>query len=183
MSSTLTEKAVVGRRVEYLVHRSDTDVYTPGIITSINTTDNGAKLIRVRLDGQRSNMLMPADMDGLRYLDQVEPVPGLPMGRFHPNPDDLEGQWEGVPIYSFGEDGQLIALTGELEDAVAAMNAYQRDMSGCLYSPEDDTVTDDDLVAHWAYFEWQPEDAECPWLVHWTHEGDDQAIQLYYLPA
>lgn len=184
MPGTLTEKAVVGRRVTFTYYRDlkqpDAPEH-PGTITGL-VPDQGAS-VRIRLDGTRCSLYVRPGYEGLTYLDEVTAVPELPMGRFHPTLDDLEGEWEGVPISSIGEDGELIALTGDLKAAVAAMNAYRRDMSGSLYNPEWDTVTADALVAHWAYFEWQPEDAECPWFVNWTHEGDDHAIQLYYLPA
>lgn len=186
MTSTLTEKAVAGRHVTFTYYRdldqADSPTY-PGIITGTEPGLSGALLAKVRLDGTRSNLHIPVDYEGLTYLDEVGPVPELAMGRFHPTPNDLDGEWEGVPVCSIGEDGDLIALTNDLETAVTAMNVYRRDMAGCLYNPEWDTVAGDNLAPHWAYFEWQPEDAECPWLVTWTHEGDDQAIQLYYLPA
>jgi hypothetical protein len=177
-------KAEVGRRVMFTRY-SDLGATDrpekPGVITGLKP-DQGAS-VRIRLDGDRSGFYVRPDFEGLRYLDEVGPVPDLPMGRFHPTLDDLEGEWEGVPICSLGEDGELIALAADRDAAVKAANVYRRDMHGCLYNPEFDTVTADQLVAHWAYFEWQPEDAECPWYVHWTHEGDDQAVHVYYLPA
>ncbi|MGW2725521.1 hypothetical protein [Streptomyces sp. NPDC001492] len=182
--SSLTQKAVVGRRIEFTRYsdlKLSDSPKKPGVITGLKP-EQGAS-VRIRLDGRRSTFYTRPDFEGLTYLDDVGPVPALPMGRFHPTLDDLEGEWEGVPICSLGEDGQLIALTADREAATNAMNAYQLDVSGCLYNPAFDMVAADRLEAHWAYFEWQPEDAECPWFVHWTHEGDDQAVHLYYLPA
>jgi hypothetical protein len=181
MTSTLEDLAVIGRRVEFAYYRSLHDdsetLYLPGIITAI--TDDPASL-RVRLDGQRSNLPLRPDYEGLRYLEQVVPVPDLPMGRFIPTVDDLEGVWEGVPLCSIGEDGDLIVLTGDRAKAIAAARTYLDEMGGV----DLDYVDFDDIRAHWAVFEWQPEGAECPWLVDWdAAEGDDQAIRIHYLPA
>ncbi|MER6092518.1 hypothetical protein [Streptomyces bluensis] len=179
MTSTLTDKAVVGRRVEFAFYREQA-TYWPGIITAL--TGDSASL-RIRLDGTRSNLAVQPDYEHLRYLDQITDVPELPMGRFQPTVEVLDGEWEGVPICSLGEDGALIALTDDLAKAVTAMNTYRRDMAGCLYDPEFDTVTADGPEAHWAVFEWEPEDAECPWLMSRAQEGDEMAVHIHYLPA
>lgn len=183
MSSTLTDKAVVGRRVEFAYYRDweRTNIpYHPGIITRL--TDDKASL-RIRLDGTRCNLAVRPDYEGLRYLDQIVPVPVLPMGRFTPTVDQMEGEWEGVPVCSLGEDGDLIALTDDAARAVTAMNAYRREMSGCLYNPEFDTAAATDLQAECAVFTWEPEDAECPWTVRFAAEREDQAVHIHYLPA
>jgi hypothetical protein len=189
MTSSLKEKAVVGRRVTFTYYR-DMDLADPpahpGIITGTEPGYSGALLALIRLDGTRSTLHIPVAYEGLTYLDEVTEVPELPMGRFTPTPDQLEGEWEGVPICSIGEDGAVIALTDDHEKAVNAIAVYRREMAGCLYNPAFDSVDPDDVVARWAVFEWQPEDAECPWLVSWgdgVAEGDDQAVHIYHLPA
>lgn len=186
MTSTLAEKAVTGRRIEYRVHRSvnddRADVYAPGIITRTDTSAIGTPLVGVRLDGQRSNITMPADFDGLRYLDQVVAVPALPMGRFNPSVEKIgSAAYQGVTVCNFDDD-DLAALTDDKGKAVAAVAAHLREAWGI----EDDEVIrehTDDLVAKWVYFAWEPEDAECAWRMHWAAEGDDQAIRVHYMPA
>lgn len=149
---------------------------TPGVITGL-MPEQGAS-VRLRLDGRRSSLYVRPDFEGLRYLDETGPVPELPMGRFRPTPDDLEGVWEGVPVCSISEDGDIVLLTLDREQAVKAATAYLTDAWVDL-----DFVHWDDLVLRWAYFEWQPEDSDMAWFMHWCDQGDDQAIQLYYLPA
>lgn len=180
MTETLTEKAVVGRRVTLTFHRDlklpDPPAY-PGIITSVSSDKDS---VWVRLDGKRYNLPARADYRGLTYLDEVVPVPDLPMGRFIPSPQDMAGVWEGVPLATIGEDGEdLILLTDDPVKARAAAVAYDQEVG-----VHPDSANYDRIQARWAVFEWEPEDAEFPWTVNWdAAEGDDQAIQLYYLPA
>ena len=172
--TTLPAGAVVGRRVEYAYHR-DQNVYLPGIITAI--TDDPASL-RVRLDGTRSTLACRADYDGIRYLDDVTPVPALPMGRFHPTARDFSGTYAGIPVCEF-EDGDIVLLTADPAAARAALLAYFQDQD------MDPDYHDLDLLElRWVVFEWQPEDAECPWLMTFgAAEDDDMALQIHYLPA
>ena len=179
MSSTLTEKAVVGRRVELALYR-DKDTYRPGIITAV-TGDQAA--LRIRLDGTRYNIPTRTDHPYLRYLDEVvAPVPALPMGPFVPTADDMLGVWESVPLSTIGEDGEdLILLTDDPEKARAAALAYGTEVGLAL-----DAVDYDALQPCWAVFTWEPEDAECPWTVNlnWVaNASDDQAVRIHYLPA
>ncbi|MDX2765451.1 hypothetical protein [Streptomyces europaeiscabiei] len=187
MTTTATHpKAETGRRVEYAYHRSLIDdqatLYAPGIITGTEPGYNGALLAKVRLDGQRSTLHVPVDYDGLRYLDQVTPVPDLPMGPFTPVADDANGFYEraGVLVAAIGEDGEaLIILTGDRDKAFAAATAYGEQIG---YDP--DYVALKDLQPCWAVFEWQPEDSDSPWLVRWdAAESDDQAVRVHYLAA
>ena len=171
MTDTLAEKAVVGRLVEF-AYRRVPNTYLPGIITSI--TDDPASL-RIRLGSARSTIAVRADYENLRYLDQVMPVPELPVGRFHPTVADMQGEFAGVPVCEF-EDGDVLVLTAEPAAARAALAAYCTEMDMGL-----ELV--DLLEAHWVVFEWQPEDAECPWLMDFAKQGDDMAIQIHYLPA
>ena len=179
MNSTLTEKAVVGRRVELALYR-DKNNYRPGIITDI-TSDESA--LRIRLDGTRYNIPTRTDPPYLRYLDEiVTPVPALPMGPFLPEASNANGFWEhnGVLWTTIGEDGdELLLLTDDRDKAVDAamgyLNAAQVDVA-CVHF--------DSMRPLWAVFEWQPEDAEMPWLVRWdAAEGDEHAIRIHYLPA
>lgn len=183
MSSTLTEKAVVGRRVGLALYR-DKDTYRPGIITAV-TGDQAA--LRIRLDGTRYNIPTRTDHPYLRYLDEVvAPVPALPMGPFVPTADDMIGVWEGVPVAPIGEDGgDLIFLTDDLDEndaldkARAAAAAYDAEVGLDL-----DAVDYAALHPVWAVFTWGPEDAECPWTVNLAAaEGDEKAVRIHYLPA
>ena len=187
-TTTAHPKAHAGRRVEFTYYRdmdlADSPAY-PGIITGTEPAMSGALLVRIRLDGKRSNLAIPAGYEGLRYLDEVTEVPKLPMGRFQPVADDANGFYEkaGVLLAPICEDGEeLVIITGDRDKAHEAAAEYLREI-GVV---EDDLNAQDEtkyLTPKWAYFEWQPEDAECPWFAHWCAEGDDQAIQIYYLPA
>lgn len=180
MTSSLVQKAVVGRRVTLTYYRDlqlPNPPVHPGIITSVTEDQAG---VRIRLDGKRYNLPARADYRGLTYLDEVVPVPALPMGRFTPTAADLLGVWEGVPLSTIGEDGEdLILLTGDLAKARAAAMAYDQEVG-----VHPDSANYDRIQACWAVFEWEPEDAEYPWTVRWdAAEGDDQAIRIHYLPA
>ncbi|MFJ3699543.1 hypothetical protein ACIPW9_36375 [Streptomyces sp. NPDC090052] len=176
METMLEAQAVVGRRVEFAYYRAP-DTYLPGIITAIR---DDAATLQVRLDGKRTTIPCPADYRGLRYLDQVEAVPTLPMGRFHPTAKDLGGAWEGVPVCRMEED-DIVILTADRETARGAAAAYLREVCG-----DSDGVIREylrSLTDRWVTFEWQPEDAEYPWLMVSAAEGDDQALHIHYLPA
>ena len=175
--TALTEKAVVGRRITLTYYRdlerSDVPVY-PGIITGL-VPDQEAS-VRVRLDGTRCNLHVRPGYEGLTYLDEVVPVPDLPMGRFTPTADDFGGDWEGVPIVQC-ESEDIVILTVDQTRAAVALHAFCKDMGiDREYLPA--------MRSRWAVFEWEPEDAELPWTVDWdAAEGDDQAVHIYYLPA
>ena len=174
MSSTLAQKAVVGRRI---IHDHQArKAQLPGIITRLY--DDGG--FRIRLDGDRHSFLVPPKfVDRVTFLDEVTEVPALPMGRFHPTVEQLEGEWEGVPICSVTEDGDLVILTTDKAKAKTAAIAYFRWAGIDL-----DYVNFDYLKLVWAVFEWEPENADTDWTVRWdAREGDDQAIHLYFLPA
>jgi hypothetical protein len=181
MTSTLTEKAVIGRRVQFAYYsnlQSDSEtVWHPGIITAIEPGLTNVMLASIRLDGERrSGLHIPTDYEGMRYLDQVVPVPELPMGRFTPTADDFGGDWEGVPILQC-ESEDIVILTDDQARAAVALHAFCQDMLiDREYLPA--------MQSRWAVFEWEPEDAEIPWTVNWdAAEGDDQALHIYYLPA
>lgn len=183
MTSTLTEKAVIGRRVTFTYFRDMPDGPShPGIVTGTKPGLSGGLLALIRLDGHRSNLSIPVGYEGLTYLDEVVPVPELPMGRFTPTAGDASAirEKEGVLFAAIGEDGEdLVLITDDRDKAWKAAAAYLR---GAGIDP--DYVDAGDLKAKWAVFEWQPEDAECPWLVHWpVEESDDQAVHIYYLPV
>jgi hypothetical protein len=178
---TTHSKAVPGRRVTYS-YTSDKTIRT-GVITSTTTATNGILLVLVRLDGARSNLHIPADHELLTYLDEVGPVPELPMGRFHPDSSSLgfDFQYDGVAVCGF-EDGDAVAVTDDRSRAEAAIATWMREFEGI-----DDEHTIRESLAwmkpQWAVFEWQPEDSECVWLMNTVSEGDDQAVHVYYLPA
>lgn len=180
MSSTLTEKAVAGRRIELTYYRDlqlTNPPIHPGVITIVT---DGASTVWVRLDGKRYNVAARSDYQGLRYLDEVGPVPELPVGRFQPTPADMLGVWHDVPLATIGEDGEdLILLTTDRDKATTAAIAYARETD-----IDPDYVDYDALKPCWAVFEWAPEDAEFAWSVRWdAAQGDDQAVHIFYLPA
>lgn len=182
---TLPATAVVGRRIKFTYYR---DLNTadgtehPGIITGIVPTQ-GASL-KIRLDGRRSSLHVPPAYEGLRYLDEVVPVPALPMGRFMPSLD-TEGfnyAYGGVLVVGFDDDG-LAALTPDRDKAVAAVSTYLREVHGM---DDEGSVRDEVrwLESKRAFFEWEPEDAEHSWSMHFAEDGDvDQVIRLHYLAA
>ncbi|MFI6653232.1 hypothetical protein ACIBI8_37285 [Streptomyces sp. NPDC050529] len=173
MPDTLQEQAVVGRRVEF-AHYRDQDTYLPGIITAI--TEDPASL-RIRLDGHRSSLACRPEYDGIRYLDEVGPVPDLPMGRFTPTAADFDGEYAGIPVVQF-EEGNTVLLTTDNDKAREALAAFAEDMQ---IAP--DYADPADLVTRWVVFEWQPEDAECPWLMNFANPDADHALRIHYLPA
>jgi hypothetical protein len=186
MTSTLEENAAAGRRVTFTYYRdldqADGPTY-PGIITGTEPGLNGALLARIRLNGKRSTLTIPVDYDGITYLDEVGPVPDLPMGPFTPVADDTNGFYEkaGVLLAPIGEDGEdLVIITGDLNKARAAAAQYANDTD-----LDPDYLDLDDLRPEWAVFEWEPEDSEIPWTVRWGDEfkGSDQAVRIHYLPA
>jgi hypothetical protein len=172
MTRTLEDLAVVGRRYAGMNREF------PGIITSVSLG-----VAEIRLDGHRSTILIPVDSDNLAFLNEVVPVPELPMGFFQPSVDHANGFWEwaGVVLAVIGEDGdELLLMTDDPGKAVAAASAFF--VEEALVEVKD--VDFGLLEARWAVFEWQPENAECPWLVNWdAAEGDDHAIHIHYLPA
>ncbi|MEV3947001.1 hypothetical protein AB0K57_04965 [Streptomyces halstedii] len=175
MTDTVTRpaQAVIGRRVEFAYYR-DQATFLPGIITAI--TDDPASL-RVRLDGKRSNVACRPDYDGIRYLDEVTPVPALPMGAFTPTLQDFGGPaYAGIPVCQL-DDEDIVILTGVPDAARDALVAY------CEAQDIDPEYAADPLEAAWALFEWQPEDAESDWHVRFDAEGFDGAVQIHYLPA
>lgn len=182
MNTTATHpKAETGRRVTYEFYNARKP--QPGVITGTKTTDNGDLIALVRLDGQRSSMHIPVDLEGLHLLDEIGPVPELPMGRFQPGTQHpgMDYVYDGVLIVQF-DDGDMAAITADRDKAEAAVATYLREESGI----DDETTIRDELAElkpQWVVFEWEPEDAECAWLMNLAHEGDDQAIRVHYLPA
>lgn len=182
MSPTLTEKAVVGRRIT-LTRYSDLQLpdppARPGVITGVAEDMASAW---IRLDGTRYTQATRTDYPGLAYLDEVVPVPALPMGRFTPERSDENGFWEygGVLLATLGEDGEdLVILTGDRDKARAAAASY-----GAVIGLDLDYVDYDGLQPYWAVFTWEPENAESPWTVNWgVVEGDEKAVRIHYLPA
>lgn len=180
----LPAEAVVGRRVAFTYYRDLRNVSPDqvGVITAIDT-EEPSRILKIRLDGSRSNLHVQPDYEGLRYLDQVGPVPTLPMGRFIPSTKDVgfDYEYEGVLVVEF-EEGDMAALTADREKATAAAATYLREVAG-LEDESDVRDETDSLRPLWVFFEWEPENAECAWRMHAASEGDDQAIQVHYLPA
>lgn len=183
MTTTETRhpKAEAGRRVTYEFYNARKP--HPGVITRTKTTGNGDLIALVRLDGQRSSMHVPVDLDGLTYLDEIGPVPELPMGRFQPNLQHpgIDWEYDGVIVVRF-EEGDLAAITADRAKAEAAVATFLRERDGI----EDESDISDELAElkpQWAVFEWEPEDAECAWLMNYATENDDQALQVHYLPS
>ncbi|MER7813837.1 hypothetical protein [Streptomyces sp. NPDC096153] len=181
---SLPAEAVVGRRVAFTYHRDLQKVSRDqrGVITGIDT-EQPRNVLKIRLDGSRNNLRVQPDYEGLWYLDEVGPVPELPMGRFIPSTKDVgfDYEYDGVIVVQF-EDDDLAVLTADREKAVAAAATYLREVFGL----EDESEIRDEvasLKARWVAFEWEPEDAECAWFMHSASEGDEAAIQVHYLPV
>jgi len=186
MTETALESlAVTGRRVTFTYHRDrelpDAPVH-PGIVTGTEPGLNGALLAQVRLDGTRCTLTPPADYEGLTYLDEVVPVPDLPMGRFLPVADDRNAFYEkaGVLLAPIGEDGEdWVIVTGDAVKARAAAAEYAEETGVDL-----GYVDFDALEPCWAVFEWEAEGSDCPWTVRWdATEGEVMAVRIHYLPA
>ncbi|MFK0288300.1 hypothetical protein ACIQVL_48690 [Streptomyces sp. NPDC090499] len=175
-------KAQVGRRILYTRYRDlpKTPSY-PGVITGIDTDQPSAVLL-IRLDGTRCNLHMRPNYEGLHYLNEIGPVPELPMGRFIPAESDSNGFYlkAGVLLAAIGEDGEaLIVITDDLAKARAAAVAWAEETDLDV-----DYLGLDRFEAQWAVFEWMPEDAEYPWIFREDVSPDeDQAVHIYYLPA
>ncbi|MFD9443355.1 hypothetical protein [Streptomyces sp. NPDC060001] len=190
MTSTLTEKAVVGRRVEFTFFRDLPDGPThPGIITGTESGLSGALRALIRLDGKRSNLSIPVDYEGLTYRDQIVPVPDLPMGPFiptatYPHPGVLVEK-AGVLVTAVGEDGgDLIAITADRETAVTAIRTRAVELG---YDP--DYLDFDRMKPRWGVFDWEPYDPEKPWaaddwFVRWdAAKGAEKAVHIFHLPT
>lgn len=189
MTGTLTEKAVVGRRVEFTYFRDLPDGPThPGIITGTEPGRSGSLLALIRLDGKRSNLSIPVDYEGLTYLGEVVPVPDLPMGPFiptatYPDPGVLVEK-VGVLVTAVGEDGMdLIAITTDRTAAETAIRARAVELGFDV-----DYLDFDRMQARWGVFDWEPYDPACPWaaddwFVRWdAREGDEKAVHIFHLP-
>lgn len=180
--ASIKDRAAPGRRVTYAYYNARNGTH-PGIITGTMTAANGVLLVKVRLDGARSPLHMPANQDGLVYLDEIEPVPDLPMGRFKPDSASIgfDFEYDGVLVVEF-EDGDLAAVSDDKDKAEAAVATFLREHCGV----DDEAEVSEQLrwlESQWRAFEWEPEDAECAWLMNPAEEGDDQAVHVYYLPA
>lgn len=187
MTGTLTEQAVVGRRVEFTFYRDLPDGPAhPGIITGTDV-GFGVTTARVRLDGKRSALDVPVDYQGLTYLNEVVPVPDLQAGPFIPTATHPDGFQEkaDVLVTAVGEDGEdLIAITADRSAAVTALRAL------AIYLGYDvDYLDFDRMTARWGVFDWEPVDPEHPyraddWFVSWdAQESDTGAVHIFHLPT
>jgi hypothetical protein len=185
-TTTLEDLAVTGRRVLFTYYRELGDgPEHPGIITGTEDGDSGALRVLVRIDGTRSPLSVPADYEGLTYLPDVVDVPALPMGPFTPTANEANGFFEhdGVLLTAVGEDGEdVVVLTDDEDKALEAAIGYGPELGF-----DSDYFTDifdpRDAKPRWVVFEWQLEDAECPWLMNTAAEGDPHAVHIYYLPT
>lgn len=191
MTSALAEKAVVGRRVEFAyysnLHSDSETVWHPGIITALEPGLTGALLALIRLDGKRSTLSIPLDYEGLAYLDEVVPVPDLPMGPFiptatYPHPGVLVEK-AGVLVTAVGEDGgDLIAITTDRTAAETAIRERAVEVGFDV-----DYLDFDRMQAKWGVFDWEPYDPDCPWaaddwFVRWdAAESDEKAVHIFHL--
>ncbi|MFJ8301568.1 hypothetical protein ACIQ9R_37465 [Streptomyces sp. NPDC094447] len=181
---TLPAEAVVGRRVALTLHR-DLGKASPGqfgVITAIEPEQRAA--LRIRLDGSRSNMHVAPDYEGLHYLDEVGPVPELPMGRFQPSAAPAPGMdyvYDGVLVVEF-EDGDMVAITDDRTKAEAAVATYLREQAG-IDDEGDIRHALTDLIERDVFFAWEPEDAECAWFMHPADEDGTDVMRVHYLPV
>jgi hypothetical protein len=188
MTSTLTEQAVAGRRVEFMYYRDLPDgPARPGIITGTAPGIGDGLLAVVRLDGKRSALDVPVDYQGLTYLDEVVPVPDLPAGPFIPtaaHPDGFQEKAD-VLVTAVGEDGEdLIAITTDRSAAVTALRAWAVHLGYDV-----DYLDFDRMTARWGVFDWEPVDPEHPyradhWFVSWdAQESDTGSVHIFHLPT
>lgn len=172
--TTSTLAAEPGRRVIFSGFASS-PTPRPGVITGID-----GSVLLIRLDGARYSLRIDPELlpptKHLHLLNEVGPVPALPMGCFLPTASLLKSEvYEDVPVFEL-EDDVLVALADSQAAAVRAVTAYMKDHDYVL----DDIA--ERLEARWVVFEWQPEDAEYEWLMNDAAEGDELAVRAYYLP-
>ncbi|TXS39666.1 hypothetical protein [Streptomyces sp. t39] len=180
---TLPAEAVIGRHIAFS-HRDDL-THIPrdqvGIITAIETDQ--PRCLRIRLNGSRRGLYVRPDAENLRYLDEVSPVPDLPMGRFTPTgaTAGFDFAYEGVLVVQFDDD-DLAALTPDPEKAAAAAATFLREVFGI---DDESNVRDEiaELRPRTVAFEWQPEDAEFDWLMVDVEPTAEHAVQVHYLPT
>ncbi|MBV7255124.1 hypothetical protein KQH21_31085 [Streptomyces sp. IpFD-1.1] len=142
----------------------------PGVITG---TDEGVLLVRV--DGTRCSQPFPRS--GLQLLEEIGPVPALPKGPFLPTAELLKAEiYEGVAVVEL-DGGDLLALDGDPVRAAAAMRAHERDYDRPLYG-----LVAGKMQARRVVFVWEPEGAECEWVVEDAEVGTEQAVQVRYVP-
>ena len=174
-------KAHTGRRIAFTRFRDlPNGPQHQGIITGINPDEPVSSLL-IRLDGTRRNLHVRPNYEGLTYLDEVVPVPDLPMGAFTPVANDMNGFHEhaGVLVTAVGEDGEnLVVLTDDKDEAYATAVGYGPDLG---FDP--DYFDREDMQARWVVFEWEPEDSDCSWVMNPAAQGDDHAVHVYYLPT
>jgi hypothetical protein len=177
MTTSLT--AEPGRRVIFTGYASSPTPY-PGVITGIDET--GAYLIR--LDGERSNLWIHPDVlpdtKSLQLLDEIGPVPELPMGPFAPIADIRNAIYEkgGVLYAVIGEDSEdLIVVTEDLDVAKGVARQHAEDAGLAL-----DEVALEKFSPEWSQFVWEPEGALCPWVWTPASKDDEYAVHVYRLP-
>jgi len=180
-TASLEDLAVIGRRVLFTYHRDlGTGPEHPGIITGTEV-GFGVTVALVRLDGKRSPLSVPTDYEGLTYLDQVVDGPALPTGSFIPVANDKNAiqEHDGVLYAQTGEDGEyLVVVTDDLEAAKKVARHHAKSIGLSL--------TEDDLEAfdgELSTFVWEPEGAECPWVVGPAEDGDENAVHTFTLYA
>lgn len=174
--TTATPTAEPGRRLTFSGYGSN-PTPRPGVITGI---DGDALLFR--LDGMRSTLRITSNRlpasKSLHLLNEIGPVPALPMGRFAPTAENLKAEtYEGVPVVEL-EDGDLAILSKDRELAGRALAAYAEDHDWVL-----DGLGAGALKSRWVAFEWEPEDSDYDWLMGDVEQGADQAVHVYYLSA
>ena len=141
----------------------------PGVITG---TDEGVLLVPV--DGTRCSQPFPRS--GLQLLEEIGPVPALPKGPFLPTAELLKAEiYEGVAVVEL-DGGDLLALDGDPVRAAAAMRAHERDYDRPLYG-----LVAEKMQARRVVFVWEPEGAECEWIVEDAEAGTEQAVQVRYV--
>ncbi|MCX5000918.1 hypothetical protein [Streptomyces longwoodensis] len=169
-ATALAPEAVVGRRITY-TH----PITGAALDGSILLIEEGT-LIRFRLDGHRMRITAQASSEYVQYLPQVAAIPPMPVGRFHPIPDELAGVYAMVPVANVGD---LLLLTDDVEAAGAAVQAYYTANS---WDPS--TADLSTLVQRWVAFEWPEDTSVLSWS--WSYPADDDhdgALQMYVLPA
>ncbi|WP_306317283.1 MULTISPECIES: hypothetical protein [unclassified Streptomyces] len=176
--TTQTLTAGPGRRIVFSGFASD-PTPRPGVITGV---DGDALLIR--LDGTRYNLRIVPDRlpatKHLHLLNEIGPVPDLPMGPFAPTADVRNAIYEldGVLYATVGEDGEsLIVVTDDLDVAKTVARHHAKATDLVL----DDAVLEG-FEAEWSQFVWTPEGSLCPWVLMPASKDDEYAVHVHCLP-
>lgn len=75
----------------------------------------------------------PGTYDTCHFCQRAQPTPEPPVTAgtvFTPTSNDMEGCFDGILVASLGEDGEVIAVTGDKRAALEAIDTYYRKVCG-----------------------------------------------------